>query len=68
LVGCGVPAILYYCVQAGRAEVIGANLWAVGAVVLAIGMAGGLIVAGLLGQRLSRVIGRPDEGGTAQSR
>lgn len=59
LLGCGVPAVGYYGVQAGRAEVIGANLWVVGAFALLITMIPSLIGAGWLGWSLRRAVGHP---------
>ncbi|CAN5365239.1 hypothetical protein BH20ACT5_BH20ACT5_24940 [soil metagenome] len=54
VLAAGIPALVLYCIQAGSAEVVGANLWVIGAGVLAVALAGGLIVAGWAGYVLRR--------------
>jgi hypothetical protein len=58
-VAAGAPALILYCYQAATAEVIGANLWVVGAVFLAVALAGGLIAAGWAGYAIRRRTARP---------
>ena len=54
MLGVALPAFALYCVSAANAEVIGANLWVVGAMFLAPVLAGGVACAAALGRLLRR--------------
>ena len=54
MLGVALPAFVLYCVSAATAEVIGANLWIVGAVFLAPVLAAGVAGAAALGRLLRR--------------
>jgi hypothetical protein len=54
LLGVAVPAIALYCYRSATAEVIGANLWVVGALLLAPALACGVAVVALLGRAARR--------------
>jgi hypothetical protein len=58
LLGVAVPAVALYCYRSATAEVIGANLWAVGALFLAPALAVGVTVTALLG-RAARTLRAP---------
>ena len=53
LLGVAVPAVALYCHRSATAEVVGANLWVVGALLLVPAMAAGVAGAAVLG-RLAR--------------
>ncbi|MEJ3653699.1 hypothetical protein WEH80_12015 [Actinomycetes bacterium KLBMP 9759] len=54
LVGVAVPALAYWCWRSASAEVIGANLWPVGAVLLAPLLAVGALAGGWAGRSAAR--------------
>jgi hypothetical protein len=54
LLGVAVPAIALYCWFSATAEVIGANLWMVGALFLAPALATGVAVLAVLGRAARR--------------
>jgi hypothetical protein len=60
MLGVALPAFALYCVSAATAEVIGANLWIVGAMFLTPVLAAGVACAAALGRLLRR---RRDAGG-----
>jgi hypothetical protein len=70
LLGVALPAVVLWCHRSATAEVIGANLWPVGAVLLAPAVAAGVAAAAVLGRSLRRrrdgvrppVSGRPEPG------
>jgi hypothetical protein len=53
LAGVALPALALYCYRSSTAEVIGANLWIIGALFLAPALAAGVAAAAALG-RLAR--------------
>jgi hypothetical protein len=58
LVGVALPAFVLYCWRSSTAEVIGANLWIVGAVPVALALAAGVAAVAALARR-GRRAGRP---------
>jgi hypothetical protein len=54
MLGVALPAFALYCVSTASAEVIGANLWIVGAILLAPVLAAGVACAAALGRLLRR--------------
>jgi hypothetical protein len=54
LLGVAVPAIALFCYRSATAEVIGANLWVVGALLYAPALACGVAVVALLGRAARR--------------
>ncbi|WP_232665747.1 hypothetical protein [Pseudonocardia sp. TRM90224] len=54
LAGVAVPALAYWCWRSAAAEVIGANLWPVGAIMLAPLLAVVVLVGGGAGRMLTR--------------
>lgn len=54
LLGVAVPAIALYCWFSATAEVIGANLWVVGALLFAPAVLAGVAVLGALGRTARR--------------
>jgi hypothetical protein len=54
LLGVAVPAIALYCWFSATAEVIGANLWVVGALLFAAAVAAGVAVLAALGRATRR--------------
>jgi hypothetical protein len=54
LLGVAVPAIALYCWFSATAEVIGANLWMVGALFLAPALAAGVAVLAVIGRAARR--------------
>ena len=59
LVSVAVPAFLLFCVYSASAEVVGANLWPVGALFLAPPLVGGVVGAAALGALVRRRRIRP---------
>jgi hypothetical protein len=59
LAGVAVPAFLLFCVHSASAEVVGANLWAVGALLLAPPLVAGVAAAAALGALVRRRRIRP---------
>ena len=58
LVGVAAPALVLFCVYSAAAEVVGANLWPVGALFLAVPLAAGVAVVAALARRLPTVTSR----------
>jgi hypothetical protein len=54
LVGVAVPAFVLFCVYSATAEVVGADLWAVGALFLAPPLVAGVVAAAALGALVRR--------------
>jgi len=50
LLGVALPALVLFCYRSATAEVIGANLWPVGALLLAPALAAGVAVAAACGR------------------
>jgi hypothetical protein len=59
LAGVAVPAFMLFCVYSANAEVVGANLWAVGALFLAPPLVAGVAAAAALGALVRRRRIRP---------
>jgi hypothetical protein len=59
LVGVAVPAFVLFCVHSASAEVVGANLWAVGALFLAPPLVAGVAGTAALGALVRRRRLRP---------
>jgi len=55
LLGVAVPAIALYSWFSATAEVIGANLWVIGAALFAVALAAGVAVLAALGDRARRL-------------
>jgi hypothetical protein len=55
LLGVAVPAVALFCYRSATAEVIGANLWVVGALFLAPALAVGVTAAALLGRAVRKL-------------
>jgi hypothetical protein len=54
MLGVAVPAVALYCWSSGTAEVVGANLWVVGALIFAPAVAAGVAVLAGLGRAVRR--------------
>ena len=54
LLGVAVPAVVMYSYRSASAEVIGANLWIIGALLAAPALAGGVAIAAGLGRYARR--------------
>jgi hypothetical protein len=59
LVGVALPALALFCFRSATAEVIGANLWVIGALFFAPVLATGTAAAAALGRLARGRTGRP---------